>query len=106
MAGMQGTIKVTSVLDAKADGVVPAREKGRTVPFASYKKGAGQRQISDNSCSGGSQQQLNTCSEDMNNEGVLEGISSDEDVILEDIPGVSEVKFPKDLISIVLDAIC
>ena len=42
----------------------------------------------------------------MNNEGVLEGISSDEDVILEDIPGVSEVKFPKDLISIVLDAIC
>ena len=60
MARMRGTVRVTSVLDVKADDVVPAREKGRTVPFASYKKGAGQRQISDNSCSGGSQQQLNT----------------------------------------------
>jgi hypothetical protein len=83
MAKVRGTVKVTSVLDAKADGIIPAWGKGGTVPFSAHKKGAGLPKTFDNLGSKGSQQQAHT---------------HVEDVILEDIPGATGVNYFNTLI--------
>jgi hypothetical protein len=87
-ARIRGTVKVTSVLDAKIGDLNPAREKGRTVPVSIYKKGAGNQQASDN----------NACGEVTSHD--VRPISSGTEVIVETFPSTSEVSVPKARLSL------
>ena len=81
-ARIQGTVKVTSMLDAKISDLIPTK-KGRTVPVSVYKKGAGNQKAADNNSRG----------EGASND--VGPLPSDTKVIVETFPSASEVSIPK-----------
>jgi hypothetical protein len=89
MAKVRGTVKVTSVLDAKVDGIIPAWGKGGAVPFSAHKKGTGLPKTVDNPGSKGDQQQVH---------------AHTEGVILEDVPCATGVKLFNNMIRFFSDA--
>lgn len=88
IAKMRGTVKVTSVLDADANSIIPTLVKERTTPFSACKKYLGR---SGNTHSGNTgtqdgQHQLRMHAKDAGKPGY----TSNKCVILEDFPGTNE----------------
>jgi hypothetical protein len=94
MATLKGPTKISSVVDAKPGSIFPGG-KGSYIPFMN----GGQRSWSGKSFGNtnkGNGQQRSHVSSGSPDAGckVKEEASSDEDVLLEAVPGITEVIFP------------
>ena len=90
MAALKGAAKLSSIVNAKPGDILPG-SNGSYIPFMDGGKRSWSGKSSGNGRSAGGQQRMHSLSTPSDLGGTVEDICYDEDVILEFVPGATEV---------------